>query len=80
MTRKQSRSRRDQDCPVLAVEVTPIINGKQDMFVVCDGVRIARRGYPGTPQAKTWVPIEPGWGVYGGPDSIAIRHNGVTVQ
>jgi len=25
--------------------------GVKDMFVVVDGVRIARRGYPGTPQA-----------------------------
>jgi len=24
--------------------------GVKDMFVVVDGVRIARRGYPGTPQ------------------------------
>ena len=27
--------------------------GVKDMFVVVDGVRIARRGYPGTPQAGT---------------------------
>lgn len=26
-----------------------------------DGVRVAKRGHPGTPQAKTWVPVTPGW-------------------
>jgi hypothetical protein len=28
-----------------------------------DGVRIAQRGLPGSPQAKTWVSLEPGWKV-----------------
>ena len=31
-----------------------------DMFVVVDGLKIARRGYPDTPQAGTWVSIETG--------------------
>jgi hypothetical protein len=24
-------------------------------------LKIAKRGLPGTPQAKTWVTLEPGW-------------------
>jgi len=28
-----------------------------DFFVVHEGIRIAKRGRPGTPQAKTWVPL-----------------------
>lgn len=82
MARKQRRSRRGEDYPELKIEATPVINGKQDVFVVCDGVRIARRGYPGTPQAGTWVSIEPGWEVHQGPDYkyIDIRYNGVTLQ
>src|SRR5262245_1853702 len=32
-----------------------------DIFIVVNGVRIAKRGHPGTPQAKTWVSLEPGW-------------------
>jgi hypothetical protein len=32
-----------------------------EIFVVLDGVRIARRGYPGTPEAGTWVSLVPGW-------------------
>jgi hypothetical protein len=56
--------------------------GVKDMFVVVDGVRIARRGYPGTPQAGTWVSLEPGWEVLddGRRNTIAIKHNGVSVH
>ena len=32
-----------------------------DLFIEIDGVRIAQRGYPDTPQAKTWVSLEPGY-------------------
>jgi hypothetical protein len=35
----------------------------EDMFVIADGVKIAKRGRPGTPQAATWVSLEPGWTV-----------------
>jgi hypothetical protein len=31
-----------------------------DLFIVFNGVRIAKRGYPDTAQAKTWVSLEPG--------------------
>jgi hypothetical protein len=50
-----------------------------DIFVVVDGVRIARRGRPGTPQART---LEPGWQVLNGEGlkSIAITYDGVSVH
>lgn len=52
-----------------------------DVFVVVDGVRIAKRGRPGTSQAKTWVSIEPGWTVLDERSSddwaIEIEHKGV---
>jgi hypothetical protein len=35
-----------------------------DLFVVYNGKRIAKRGHPGTPQAWTWVSIEPGYRVW----------------
>ena len=56
--------------------------GLKDTFVVVDGVRIARRGYPGTPQAGTWVSIEPGWEVVVDEDleTFAVKHNGVSVH
>ena len=33
----------------------------EDMYFVHDGVRIAKRGKPGTPQAMTWITLVPGW-------------------
>ena len=32
-----------------------------DIFVVADGIKIAKLGDPGT--AETWVSLEPGWTV-----------------
>jgi hypothetical protein len=40
---------------------------RKNIFIIADGVRIAKRGHPGTPQARTWVPLEPGWSVLDGP-------------
>jgi hypothetical protein len=41
-----------------------------------DGLKIARRGYSDTPEAGTWVPIEPGWEVKDvlGGDEIWVRY------
>ena len=49
--------------PECAVEIT-----KTDIYVVYGGVRIAKRGHPGTPQAKTWIPLGPGYEVYNAQD------------
>jgi hypothetical protein len=35
----------------------------EDIFVLVDGVKIARRGRPDTAQAMTWVMLVPGWTV-----------------
>jgi hypothetical protein len=40
---------------------------RSNLFVVFEGVRIARRGTPGTPEAGTWVPLEPCYEVTGAP-------------
>jgi hypothetical protein len=49
----------------ITVQATRMTAGKpQDMFLMVDGLKIARRGYPDTPEAGTWVPIEPGWEVF----------------
>ena len=52
------------------------------MFVEIDGKRIAKRGHPGTPQAMTWISLEPGYVVTSSPghDEITIEHNGVRVH
>jgi hypothetical protein len=38
-----------------------IMRDGADMFVIRDGVRIAKRGHPGTLQAKSWIILEPGF-------------------
>jgi hypothetical protein len=37
--------------------------GLNEVYVVFNGTRIAMRGHPGTPQAGTWVSLEPGFSV-----------------
>jgi hypothetical protein len=60
-------------------DVSLVKDGK-DFYLVVDGLKIARRGYAGTPQAGTWVSLEPGWEVFGGPDSFSVKYNRVSVQ
>jgi hypothetical protein len=41
-------------------------NGNPELVVRVDGMVIAKRGLPDTPQAKTWIPLEPGFRVIDG--------------
>lgn len=50
-----------------------------DIFVIFDGVRIAKRGRPESPQAGTWVSLEPGWEVRG-IKQLEITYDGVAVH
>jgi hypothetical protein len=43
----------------LACQIHSDENG--DVFVLIDGMKIAKRGQPDTPQAHTWIMLEPGW-------------------
>ena len=47
-----------------------------DIFVIANGVKIAKRGHPGTPQVNTWLSLEPGWTVRACDDgkSIEVEH------
>jgi hypothetical protein len=51
-----------------------------DIFVIVNGVTVARRGQPGPPEAGTWVALEPGWTVTSSEDGnqseIRIAYNG----
>jgi hypothetical protein len=38
-----------------------------DQIIEVDGI-LAKRGKPGTPQARTWVSLEPGYTVLDSPD------------
>jgi hypothetical protein len=50
-------------------------------FIVVDGTPIAKRGEPNSPQARTWVTIEPGWRVLDRADgALVIEFSGVRVH
>ena len=51
---------------------------EDDIFVRLDGKVIAKRGHPGTPQAGTWISLEPGYTVLNSPDrrSLIVQYKG----
>jgi len=53
-----------------------------NVFVVYNGVRIAKRGHPNSPQAGTWVSLEPGYRVYDRdyPAKLVIERDGEIVS
>jgi hypothetical protein len=53
----------------------------EDLYIVADGVKIAKRGRPGTPQARTWISLEPGWRVLDQDDGgVVIERDGESVR
>jgi hypothetical protein len=59
-----------------------MVADEDGIFIVIDGKPVAKRGDANSPQATTWVSIEPGWRVLDGPDgeSIVAEFNGVRVH
>src|SRR5262245_3357286 len=53
-----------------------IVSEGDDLFVLADGVKIAKRGPPGAAQARTWVSLEPGWRVLDPGGSACCRAQG----
>jgi hypothetical protein len=53
-----------------------------DLFVIYRGDRIAMRGRPNTPQAKTWISIRPSFQVLTAHDrgGFVIRKDGVVIR
>ena len=53
-----------------------------DAFVVYNGVRVAKRGQPNTPQAGTWVSLKPGYRVFdkGYPLKLVIERDGKIIK
>jgi hypothetical protein len=52
-----------------------------DLYIVADGVKIAKRGRAGTPQARTWISLEPGWRVLDQADGgVVIERDGESVR
>ncbi len=57
-----------------------IVSDGDDLFVVADGVKIAKRGQPNTAKARTWVSLEPGWRVLDQGGALVVERDGVRVQ
>jgi len=36
-----------------------------DLFIIVNGVTVAKRGRPNTPEARTWVPLDPRFEAHG---------------
>ena len=53
-----------------------------DVFVVYNGVRIAKRSHSGTPLAGTWMSLEPGYTVQDKnyPQELVIEYEGKVVS
>ena len=53
-----------------------------DIFIIVDGLKIAKRGKPGTPYAKTWISLEPGYTVRDcdDGDAIEVEYKGARIQ
>ena len=53
-----------------------------DLLLYRDGVLIAKRGHAGTPHAKTWISLEPGFAVFEDADRkhIIVEYKRVRVQ
>src|SRR5215471_17627431 len=47
-------------CCIEEVSARNSETGRAELYFVVDGQRIAKRGYPGTPQAQTWIPLVEG--------------------
>jgi hypothetical protein len=57
-----------------------IIDG--ELFVVIDGLPIAKRGNPGSSHAGRWIATEPGWSVLELEDGnrLQISYNGAQIH
>jgi hypothetical protein len=66
---------------IIPMKKAVIEGSADDIFIVYDGKRIAKRGHPGTPQAGTWVSIEPGYRVSMEDDgnALVVEYQGKTV-
>jgi hypothetical protein len=59
-----------------------LVRDGKDLFICVDGVKVAKRGTPGTPHAGTWISLEPGWAVHSSADhsEITVTHEGMRVH
>jgi hypothetical protein len=48
-----------ESCEMIVVPASESNTGRDELYIAFNGKLIARRGYPGSPQARTWVSMEP---------------------
>ena len=67
---------------LLFVSDASIESDGTDIFVVYNGVRIAKRGQPNSPEAGTWVSLEPGFRVFykAYPAQLVIERGGKIIK
>jgi hypothetical protein len=58
----------------MSIPKTEMQSDGRDIFIVIDGVKVAKRGRLGTPEASTWVTLVPGWGIRDAADGLVITH------
>jgi hypothetical protein len=51
-----------------------IIGESNDLFVLVGGVKVAKRGHAGTPEAGTWISLKAGWTVTESDDAIDVTY------
>jgi hypothetical protein len=53
-----------------------------ELFVVVDGLNIAKRGKPGSPHAGRWIAVEPGWSILEleGGNRLQISYDGARIH
>jgi archaellum component FlaG (FlaF/FlaG flagellin family) len=54
----------------------------QDLYVIVDGVKIAKRAAPFTALAMTWIVLEPGWVIRDirEGNAIEVRYEGASIH
>jgi hypothetical protein len=69
-------------CYFICMSEASIESDGIDLFVVYNGVRIAKRGQPNSPQAGTWVSLEPSFRVFdkGYPAKLVIERDGKIIS
>jgi hypothetical protein len=73
--------RRDTDMAAKTTELLVLLKADgPDLVLIYDGVKIAKRGQPGSPQAGQWVSLEPGYTVYSSGPEMVVEYNGVRLH
>jgi hypothetical protein len=62
--------------------VCELHNDGENVFILVDGMKIAKRGAPDTAQAQTWIMLEPGWIVrdVDRGNAIEVRYEGARIH